>query len=115
VKFVTYLLAVIFALAGLLLTFAASRGNFAARLSVGIVCMIAAVVFVTLARMRPVTHRHIHQMQVDLSGNVALENLQCKQCGAELDRESVQMAAGAVMVRCAYCGAEYQLEEEAKW
>ena len=106
---------VIFALAGLMLMIAATHNHFAFRLTVGIVCVVAAVVLGVMMQMRPVTHTHVHHMEVDLSGDVALENLQCKQCGAELDRESVSMAAGAVMVRCGYCGAEYQLEESAKW
>jgi hypothetical protein len=115
VKLIAYFFVIVFALVGLSLIIAATHNNFAFRISVGIVCLLAAVAFVQLARMQPVTHKHIHQMEVDLSGNVSLENLQCRQCGAELDRDSVHVAAGAVLVKCGYCGAEYQLEEEAKW
>ena len=115
VRFVALCLMLIFGLAGLLLIIAAGYSNFAFRLPVGIVCLAAAVVLGWMSQMRPVAHTHVHRMEVDLSGDVALEKLQCKQCGAELDRESVTMAAGAVMVRCGYCGAEYQLEEAAKW
>jgi hypothetical protein len=53
--------------------------------------------------------------KVDLSGDVAMEKLHCKNCGAELDKESVTVKAGAVLISCPFCGSDYQVVEEPKW
>jgi len=53
--------------------------------------------------------------KVDLSGDVSMETLKCRNCGAQLDKSSVTVVAGAVMVNCPYCGTSYQIEEEPKW
>lgn len=52
---------------------------------------------------------------VELSGDVNLENFQCKQCGGALSNKNVSLVAGAATVTCPYCGAIYQLEEKPKW
>ena len=114
-KLVAYVLAIVLALAGLLSLFAASQANFVPRMIVGIVCLGASLALLKLARMQPSIHKHLHEMKVDMSGDVSLEQIQCKQCGGELSSKSVTMAEGAVFVKCEYCGAQYQLEEQAKW
>lgn len=53
--------------------------------------------------------------KVDLSGDVALDTLKCKQCGGTLTPENVKMVAGAPVVTCPFCGTTYQLTEEPKW
>ena len=58
---------------------------------------------------------HIHEMKLDLTGDVSLEQLTCRQCGANLNDDSVTLAAGALVVHCEYCGAQYQMEEAPKW
>lgn len=114
-KAVAYVLMVVFGLLGLILIAAANQADFTGRLIKGLVCLAVSVVLGYLAAMRPVNITHVQKLKVDLSGNVNLEKIQCQQCGAELDSKSVDVAAGAVFVKCAYCGAQYQLEEEAKW
>jgi len=54
-------------------------------------------------------------MKLDLSGDVDLDTLSCKQCGGQLSAENITMVAGAPMVECPYCGTSYQLTEEPKW
>ena len=53
--------------------------------------------------------------EVELSGDVNLENFQCKQCGGALSSQNVRMVGGALTVECPYCGAVYQVEEKPKW
>ncbi len=114
-KLIIYALAAFLAFLGVVLMIAAGAANAVIRLSVGGVLLAAGVALVWLARRQAVQHTHVHQMQLDLTGDVSLENMICRQCGAELGSDSVSVAAGAVYVKCAYCGAQYQLEEEAKW
>jgi hypothetical protein len=53
--------------------------------------------------------------KIDLSGDVNTEKLKCQNCGADLDKNSVVVKAGAVFVNCPYCGSSYQITEEPKW
>jgi hypothetical protein len=115
VKPIAYLLAVVLGLAGLFALFAASQANFVPRMIVGLICLGASLALLKLARMQPAVHKHVHEMKVDMTGDVSLEQIQCKQCGAELSSKSVEMAEGAVFVKCEYCSAQYQLEEQTKW
>jgi len=55
------------------------------------------------------------QQKLDLSGDVRLEELHCRSCGAALDPKSVAVRAGAIFVTCPYCEAAYQVEEAPKW
>jgi len=53
--------------------------------------------------------------EVELSGDVNLEDLKCKNCGGALSAKNIKMVAGAPWVECPYCGATYQIEEKPKW
>lgn len=53
--------------------------------------------------------------KVELSGTVDLAKIKCQQCGATLDKDSIEVLAGAVTVHCPYCGSVYQITEEPKW
>lgn len=85
------------------------------RIFIGLVCFAAAGVLVYLARVQPKPVETTIVQKIDLSGDIKLENLRCQQCDAPLSKNSVKVTAGAVMVACEYCGASYQIEEEAKW
>jgi hypothetical protein len=54
-------------------------------------------------------------LQVDLPGDVNMETIKCKACGAPLGPEDIKMVAGAPVVECPNCGTTYQLTEEPKW
>jgi hypothetical protein len=54
-------------------------------------------------------------LEIDLSGDVSLEQFKCENCGGALSPDNVSMIAGAPTVNCPYCGATYQITEEPKW
>ena len=53
--------------------------------------------------------------QIDLTGDLSLEELKCRACGATLSKDSIDVKAGAVVVTCPYCATSYEIEEEPKW
>ncbi len=75
--------------------------------------MGAAALIIYLTRTKPTQVTMVQK--IDLSGDVNLEELKCKSCGASLSKKSVSVQAGAVFVNCEYCGSAYQIEEEPKW
>ena len=83
----------------------------------GIQQLLAAVGgFLAWRRMQPkraqeVTVHH----EVDLTGDIDLASLKCKECAASLDKDAITVKEGAVLVSCPYCGAAYQVVEEPKW
>ncbi len=114
-KIAAYLLATLMGSLGLLFLVAAGQGNSVVRVVIAVVCLIAAVAIVALVQLKPIQQTHVHHTKLDLTGDVSLEQIDCRQCGASLSDKSVRVAAGAVFVHCEYCGAEYQLEEAPKW
>jgi predicted RNA-binding Zn-ribbon protein involved in translation (DUF1610 family) len=80
----------------------------------GILLGAGLAVFYVLRMKVPATQVTLTQ-KIDLSGDVQLEHLTCKSCGATLDSKSVTVAAGAVFVKCPSCGSQYQIEEAPKW
>ena len=111
--------AVAFILSGFLgllgLIFIAGHQGQMMRIVVGVVLFAAAVTLVVAVRLQPkVEQRNIVQ-KLHLTGDVSLEEMQCRQCAGKLARDSVKVEAGAVFVTCPYCGASYQLEEAVKW
>jgi DNA-directed RNA polymerase subunit RPC12/RpoP len=54
-------------------------------------------------------------LQVDLPGDVSMDTIKCKSCGAPLNSNDIKMVAGAPVVECPNCGTTYQLTEEPKW
>lgn len=115
VSLVVYLVAVLLSILGFLFLFAAGQANAIPRIAIGVVMLIAAGALVALVKLRPVEKTVVHRSQIDVSGDVSLEQITCKQCGAALSQKSVEVAAGAVFVRCEHCGSEYQIEEAPKW
>lgn len=114
-KFVVYVLSTLLGVLGLVFIVGAGEGNAIVRIVIGILCLGAAIVMVFLAKMKPSETTHIQQMELNLSGDVSLEQLSCKQCGASLSEKSVNVAAGTVFVNCEHCGTQYQIEEAPKW
>jgi hypothetical protein len=114
-KVAAYILAGLIGLLGLLFLIAAGENNRAIRLTIGLVCLVAAAALVALARLKPIQQTHVHHMKLDLTGDVSLQQIDCRQCGAALSNKSLDVKAGAVFVHCEFCGAQYQLEEAPKW
>ncbi len=110
---VAYLMAAFLGILGLI--FIIGFQGMIVRLVIGIILLLASAALVILAKMRPKQTRIDLVQKIDLSGDVNLEHLRCKSCGAELTNKSVTVKAGAVFVHCEYCGATYQIEEAPKW
>jgi len=53
--------------------------------------------------------------KIELSGDINLETLTCRNCGGTLSSDHIKMMAGAPVVNCPYCNTSYQLTEEPKW
>lgn len=85
------------------------------RIIVGVLLFAGAAVLVYLARARPQIVQTTVQQKIDLSGDVKLENLTCRNCGGRLTEKSISIKAGAVFINCEFCGTAYQLEEAPKW
>ena len=115
VRWIGYGIAALLAFGGLMELLWVGPTQSIFRLIVALVLFGAAVTLVVLIRAKPPTQTHVHKMELDLTGDVKLEHINCRQCGAELSSESVKVAAGAVYVHCEYCGSQYQLEESPKW
>jgi len=54
-------------------------------------------------------------LNIDLPGNVNMDTIKCKSCGAPLSPEDIKMVNGAAVVVCPNCKTTYQLTEEPKW
>ena len=54
-------------------------------------------------------------LNIDLPGNVKMDTIKCKSCGAPLSPEDIKLVAGALVVTCPSCKTSYQITEEPKW
>ncbi len=112
-KLVTYLIAAVVALFGLMFIIGA-QGQ-VMRFVVGIVLLGAAGVLIYLTRVQPKKEEITHVQKIDLTGDVRLEAMKCTSCGGALGKDNLIVRAGAIFVDCPYCGASYQIEEAPKW
>lgn len=117
-KTIGYIVAGILIFAGAFLFlagFSAEYGDPVWKVYGGVAVLIGLGLIVVLARIRvPQGPQEIVQ-KIDLSGQVSMEKLKCKNCGADLDKESITVKEGAILVSCPYCGSTYQVVEEPKW
>ncbi len=117
-KTIGYVVAGILIFAGVFLFLAGlspEYGNPVWKIYGGVAVLIGLVLIVVLARIRvPEAPQQIVQ-KIDLSGQVSMEKFKCKNCGADLDKESIAVKEGAILVTCPYCGSTYQVVEEPKW
>ncbi len=98
--------------------------NSSSRLSTGLILIFVGLVFIGLTigvaifvfrRLHPREQKVEITQKIDLSGDVKLETLKCEKCGAQLDKNSIAMKEGAIVVSCPYCGSVYEIEEAPKW
>jgi DNA-directed RNA polymerase subunit RPC12/RpoP len=119
-KIIGYIVAGILLLFGvlwLLSAFSADAPSPGGRLLVGgllVLIGLGLIVAVRLREPKPEQQVTIRQ-EIDLSGDVEMETLKCRNCGAQLDKSAISLAEGAIMVSCPYCGTTYQIVEEPKW
>ncbi len=112
-EIVTYIIAAVLGFFGLM--FIVGAQGSAVRVVVGVLLFAGAAVLVYLTRVRPKHEERTVIQKIDLSGDVNLEQMKCRNCGGALDKESVSIHGGAIFVNCPYCGASYHIEEEPKW
>jgi hypothetical protein len=119
-KMIGYIVAGILLLFGvlwLLSAFSAETTSPLGRLVVGGLLVLLGLGIILIVRMRePKPEQQITiRQEIDLSGDIQVEELKCRNCGAQLDSKALKVVEGAVMVSCPYCGAAYQIVEEPKW
>jgi len=119
-KIITYIVAGIllfFGVLWLLSAFSAETTSPGGRLLVGGLLVLIGLGIIVAVRMRePKPKQEITlRQQIDIGGDVEMEALKCKSCGAQLDKSAITLAEGAVVVTCPYCNATYQIVEEPKW
>lgn len=112
-KLVLYILAALLGFFGFM--FIAGSQGVILRIIVGIIFLIAAVALIYVSRAQPQIIETRNIQQIDLSGDVNLEEIRCRSCQAPLSDKSIRVEAGAIFINCEYCGATYQFEEAPKW
>ena len=83
------------------------------RLIIGLILLGAGVLLFMTSRIRPKQTTVVQK--IDLTGDIAAQELKCKNCGSTLSNKSVNVRAGAIFISCEFCGTQYQLEEAPKW
>lgn len=83
------------------------------RIAVGLLLVAVSLFLAWLAFHR--RQAVVMQQKIEIGGDVRSQLLKCRNCGAELSRESLEVKQGAVFIACPYCHSQYQLEEEPKW
>jgi Zn finger protein HypA/HybF involved in hydrogenase expression len=83
------------------------------RLAIGLLLITVSLFLAFMAFRKKETV--IVEQKIDIGGEVNSRILQCKNCGAELNKESLEVRLGAVFIACPYCHSQYQIEEEPKW
>ncbi|OQA21547.1 MAG: hypothetical protein BWY63_01221 [Chloroflexi bacterium ADurb.Bin360] len=112
-ELVTYIIAAVLAFFGLM--FVVGMEGEIIRLIIGLVLMAGAGVMVYLTKMRPRKQETTIVQKIDLSGDVALEQMRCRSCNGALSKDAIEVRAGAIFINCPYCGTSYQIEEAPKW
>lgn len=83
---------------------------------IGVIGLTAGLGLIWLTRPREDVSGTVEVVQkIELSGDVDLDNFQCRNCGGAITADNVEMVAGAPVLTCPYCGSVYQLTEEPKW
>lgn len=101
---------------GVIFLIASAEGRTVPRLAIG-ASLVTCGGIVAVFAARPPARREggTLEQHIDISGDVDLQQISCRQCGGALSGDSISVRAGAVFVKCPYCGAEYQIEEKPKW
>ena len=119
IKIVGYIIAAILIFFGVLFIWGAfSPEGETGWVIIGIVTAgigLGIIAFIRLREPKPAQPPQEIIQKIDLSGDMEMEKLKCKECGAELEKESITVEAGAILIDCPYCGSTYQMVEEPKW
>jgi len=83
------------------------------RLAIGLLLVAVSLLLLFMAFRKKETV--IIEQKIDIGGEVNSRILKCRNCGAELNKEAMEIKLGAVFIACPYCHSQYQIEEEPKW
>ncbi|MBN2345523.1 MAG: hypothetical protein JXO51_03970 [Candidatus Aminicenantes bacterium] len=83
------------------------------RAAIGLTLLAVSLMLAFLALRR--RQEVIVEQRIDIGGEIGSRLLSCKNCGAELQKDAMEVKLGAVFISCPYCRSHYQLEEEPKW
>ena len=83
------------------------------RVAVGLLLFAVSLFLVFMAFRKKETV--VVEQKIDIGGEISSRLLKCRNCGAELDKDAMEVKLGAVFIACPYCHSQYQLEEEPKW
>ena len=75
----------------------------------------AGLAVIYFIRMKVPDQKVTVKHEIELTGDVHLEEMKCRNCGGTLDSKSVTMQDGALFANCPFCGTSYQVEEAPKW
>ena len=100
---------------GVLYLWSAPVGDTGARLLIGVILVGVGLGIILLMKLREPKPEQRIVHQVELPGDLNLEQMRCRSCAAPLDKNSITLTHGALTVACPYCGSVYQIEEEPKW
>jgi hypothetical protein len=118
-KIVGYVLAAIAILFGVLFLLAAFNGQPVSQavgdLVIAAILIGIGIVIIVAIKLREPKPKQVIEQKIDLTGDVDVSKMKCKNCGADLDKDSIRVVEGAVMINCHYCGSTYQMIEQPKW
>lgn len=83
------------------------------RLAIGLLLLAVSLFLAFMAFRKKETV--VVEQKIDIGGEISSKILKCKNCGAELNKDAMEVKLGAVFISCPYCHSQYQLEEEPKW
>ncbi len=112
-KLIGYVFATALLLLGFVFAAAAASTGIWQRWVLAVILVGAGLAVICVLRMK--TPRVSITQQIDLSGDVHLEELTCRACGGALAAKDIALREGAIFVACPYCGKSYQVEEAPKW
>lgn len=81
----------------------------------GGVILGTGIIMLVLGLRSSRTRNVVLRRELELTGDVRLEDMKCTHCGGSLSAENVSISAGTVFVSCPYCHSDYQIEEAPKW
>jgi len=114
-KIIGYIFAALLLVLGLMFAVAAVSSGIWQRWILAAVLVGAGLAVIYFLRMKVPEQQVSVTQKIDLTGDVRLEEMTCRNCGAALDSKSVALQEGAIFVTCPFCESSYQIEEAPKW
>ena len=119
-KLIAYIFAAILIFFGILFIWATfSPEGQIGWLVIGIISVVIGFGVIWFANRREAAQEGVSgdsvSLNIDLPGDVNLDEMKCQSCGGSLTMDNIKMVSGAPVVSCPYCNTTYQLTEEPKW